>query len=591
MANLRQAFEYASQNPDSDFAKNLEQLAASGSLDGEAKKYGIDLTPFKPQSTLDQAKDVAVGFGKGLARTAVDTVSGLQTIGQGAMMAAGIPNEVVAQTGFKSLDTSTPEGEALQAKLQPTNEMQKYGGYGETGAELLLGGGAGLIKDVAVGGTKLAKTGVANLAERVIPSIKEGVKPTPKLEQAIGQVLQGKTTNIKPFEQAISTIDTTGVKTYSDLANKFDEAIPSLSAKVDAELAKDTNMYKLSDLAVKATSKGGQEVSTDYVTKALSGLKELYTTIGDDVAKQNIDEIIAQANTNGLTRKEVNDISRIYNQEFGTKAFSKATGDALTSVNAQAYENVRKGLKNVARAGIGGDEAKVADQIMSSIYDSKKLIERNVEAVNKLKQRIEERGWIQKATYGAIKAVDTLTGGVIRGATDAVLNRGTGLKTLNALDLESNLKRNLEVIKKALNANTEQEAQKILETVGKVDTSKATKIINNNTAYGGLAGLEIDEKGNATFDPVKAGIGMAGMSIGTNKIGQIKLNNIAKRMDAEDVKIIENFQDGFATKKLTEANKEAMNNLLETMKIYGIGKNGDMATIGQVLLDLKRTIK
>ncbi len=65
MANLKQAFEYASQNPDSDFAKNLEQLASSGSLDGEAKKYGIDLTPFRPAPTLasklgQRAKD----FGK-----------------------------------------------------------------------------------------------------------------------------------------------------------------------------------------------------------------------------------------------------------------------------------------------------------------------------------------------------------------------------------------------------------------------------------------------------------------------------------------------------------------------------------------------
>ena len=69
MANLKQAFEYASQNPDSDFAKNLEQLAASGSLDGEAKKYGVDLGPFRPAPTLasklgQRAKD----FGKeGLA--------------------------------------------------------------------------------------------------------------------------------------------------------------------------------------------------------------------------------------------------------------------------------------------------------------------------------------------------------------------------------------------------------------------------------------------------------------------------------------------------------------------------------------------
>lgn len=120
-----------------------------------------------PKSTLENAKDVAVGFGKGLARTAVNTASGLQTIGQGAMMAAGVPNETVAQTGFKSLDTSTPEGQALQQSLQPTNEMQKYGGYGETGAELLAGGGAGLIKDTVVGGTKLLAKGATPISSGI----------------------------------------------------------------------------------------------------------------------------------------------------------------------------------------------------------------------------------------------------------------------------------------------------------------------------------------------------------------------------------------------------------------------------------------
>lgn len=120
-----------------------------------------------PKSTLENAKDVAVGFGKGLARTAVNTASGLQTIGQGAMMAAGVPNETVAQTGFKSLDTSTPEGQVLQQSLQPTNDMQKYGGYGETGAELLAGGGAGLIKDTVVGGTKLIAKGATPISSGI----------------------------------------------------------------------------------------------------------------------------------------------------------------------------------------------------------------------------------------------------------------------------------------------------------------------------------------------------------------------------------------------------------------------------------------
>jgi len=56
MANIRQAFEYASKNPNSDFAKNLDKLVASGSLNVEAQKNGIDLTPFKPQPVVEAPK-------------------------------------------------------------------------------------------------------------------------------------------------------------------------------------------------------------------------------------------------------------------------------------------------------------------------------------------------------------------------------------------------------------------------------------------------------------------------------------------------------------------------------------------------------
>ena len=90
-----------------------------------------------------------------------------------------------------------------------------------------------------------------------------------------------------------------------------------------------------------------------------------------------------------------------------------------------------------------------------------------------LRQRIEERGWVSKATYNLVKAFDTVTGGFVRGATDAVLSRGTGLKTLNALDLESNLQRNLSVIRKAMSANTEKEAQSFLKEA--VDAIKGKK--------------------------------------------------------------------------------------------------------------------
>lgn len=58
MANIREAFEYASKNPNSDFAKNLAELAKSGALNIEAKNNGIDLSPFQPKETLPQTQEV-----------------------------------------------------------------------------------------------------------------------------------------------------------------------------------------------------------------------------------------------------------------------------------------------------------------------------------------------------------------------------------------------------------------------------------------------------------------------------------------------------------------------------------------------------
>lgn len=87
MANIREAFEYASKNPNSDFAKNLSQLAKSGALNQEAKKYGVDLTPFQPvEAIIEQpkktiiekvtdftgGKEIAQGLGQKLARTDVN---------------------------------------------------------------------------------------------------------------------------------------------------------------------------------------------------------------------------------------------------------------------------------------------------------------------------------------------------------------------------------------------------------------------------------------------------------------------------------------------------------------------------------------
>lgn len=63
MANIKEAFEYAAKNPNSDFAKNLSQLASSGVLNVEAKANGIDLSPFQPKEVpVQNLSTQPVGF-------------------------------------------------------------------------------------------------------------------------------------------------------------------------------------------------------------------------------------------------------------------------------------------------------------------------------------------------------------------------------------------------------------------------------------------------------------------------------------------------------------------------------------------------
>lgn len=77
MGNIKEAFEYAAQNPTSPFANNLKQLAASGSLDQEAQKYGIDLSPFKQKPVTPEApktlKESLVDTGKKVVTDLKDT--------------------------------------------------------------------------------------------------------------------------------------------------------------------------------------------------------------------------------------------------------------------------------------------------------------------------------------------------------------------------------------------------------------------------------------------------------------------------------------------------------------------------------------
>ena len=408
-----------------------------------------------PKAAYETLVGNAAKFVKSAVEAPVNIVQGLQ----GKEMTTANINDPVTGKPIGSFQTD------FQNKILPAVEsgqisplkgtVQAVGGP-ILGAADVLGAG-----ELVSGGTKLVKAGgtkivgaVDNLiadSKTLADEIITRSQPKVTLEQATGQVIQGKTGDVKQAVKAISSIDTTGVKTYQDLLGKLKEKKPELLSVVDNELAKDTTQYTLDQLATPIKTNSGKILSTNYVDNALKDLSELYATTGDVKQLANLEEL---TNKGSYTLKEVNDISRVYNSEFGSKAFSKL-GDPLTSVNAQRFENTRKGLKDVARRGLGGAEAKKADELLSSVYNTENLVSRNVEAVNKLRQRINERGLLEKAGHYITKYADILTGGTIRGAVAGLLPRGAGYKVLNALDLEEQLAKNLDIINKALKSSSD----------------------------------------------------------------------------------------------------------------------------------------
>lgn len=136
-------------------------------IDAMVKKGAIIEGYNEPKTTVDKVKDVGVGFAKGVGRTVASAASGVQDIGQGAL---GLVTDKAydPKMGIESLKRETPEGQAVTQSLEAKNADQKLGGQLETAGELLAGGGAGLVKDVVVGGAKLA----GKVATPVINSVK-----------------------------------------------------------------------------------------------------------------------------------------------------------------------------------------------------------------------------------------------------------------------------------------------------------------------------------------------------------------------------------------------------------------------------------
>lgn len=123
MANLREAYDYAKNNPNSDFAKELEKSLASGVLDDEAKKYGIDTTVFKPTpapKVAEQPKEQGIvqDIAQSVAKPVLGMVSQARDIGR-VVQGEELQGQQEYDYGYlgkvKSFGPATPDVEGMKA--------------------------------------------------------------------------------------------------------------------------------------------------------------------------------------------------------------------------------------------------------------------------------------------------------------------------------------------------------------------------------------------------------------------------------------------------------------------------------------------
>lgn len=309
---------------------------------------------------------------------------------------------------------------------------------------------------IGAGVKSTAKTAVSKvkpiIAQRQASKL---ASETTNAEKIIGQIIQGTPEDVATAKNALSKIDTKGIKTYEDLASTLDTRIKTVSNKLDETLEQTpvrNELLRLGDLE-KSIKVGDETVRQNYVEDALNQLKDFYTKTNNIEKKTAIEQLIKKGDIDGLSVKELNDISRLHGQDLS--GFN-ASGELASGLSKQAAENTRAGVKSTAREIYGGDAYAQADAELSNLIRTRDLIQSVDKKVNQLKQRVTERGFGEEAGRLIFQIADKFTGGGLKGFVQSFIPRGQGLKVMNALDLEKALEKNLKAIDSALNQNTEK---------------------------------------------------------------------------------------------------------------------------------------
>lgn len=271
----------------------------------------------------------------------------------------------------------------------------------------------------------------------------------------------------KEWRSALSQVDTKWVKTYKDLGWRINNKQTEIAKQVDEVLSKDNTKYswvwtKEVDLPDwKKTPNVIKPIET-----GLNDLEKLYTKIWDDEWIAIVNFWKNKLATEWLTKKEMNDISRMYGNEFSSKAFKEDWTLKFSDV-WEWFANNRDNMKEYVRSLMPDDTTKQLDRTYHELADTKFLVNRMASKVESIQQKIRDKSLFQKIWWGLWDLIDILSWGSIKALLGKLIKWWT--EFMDAADLEKQLPKMLSKLddlnRKIDLANTDEEVQEVAKII------------------------------------------------------------------------------------------------------------------------------
>lgn len=278
--------------------------------------------------------------------------------------------------------------------------------------------------------------------------------------QRIAQPSKPELFNAKNAVDAILSIDTNGIKTYSGLKTPLQAQNNIDLAKVTSELLKDTTKYGIESFEI---TKSG--IKFNPVKDAMTSLKELGQKTADTDLLTEIRPFEIKLAKREMVQNDVNELSKIIGRK--QNAF-KQSGELLKGTNAIKAENTRRALKDIARTDIPEEVA----NLDKSVSDRINLVNRmdNISnAVGREMQRAENLNILQKGIRFSAKTADLLSGRVV----STILNQLKSSSRLSAVEIEKELVKNLKKIQEINRLKDANKMQEYLKSIGYFTASQS----------------------------------------------------------------------------------------------------------------------